>query len=49
MQSLLTRRQALKITGLSEGKGEFSFQMIYFNLCHPSEVSFLSLKSEFLL
>lgn len=47
--SLLTHRQALKITGLSEGKGEFSFQIIYFNLCHPSELRFLSLKSEFLL
>lgn len=47
MQSLLTCRQTPKIIGLSGGRGEFCFQVIYFNLCHPSELNFLSLKSNF--
>lgn len=46
-QSLLKHRQAPKFTGLSAARWEFCFQIIYFNICHPSGVNFLSLKSDF--
>lgn len=42
-QSLWKHRQAPKFTGLSAGRWEFCFQIIYFNICHPSGVNFLSL------
>lgn len=41
VESLLTCRQALKITGLRGGRRKSCFQIVYFNLCHLSEQSFL--------
>lgn len=47
VQSLLTCRQEPKFTGLSAERREFSSQIIYFSICHPSGVNFLSLNSDF--
>lgn len=47
VQSLVTHRQAPKITRLSGGKGKFCFQMLYFKLCHPQGLNFLPLQSDF--